>query len=129
MLLFSPGDGATLAHAVLGEGYAEEDYADLQDDTLGEIGNVLLMGLLATIGSMLGVTFTVAIPTVSRLEIEELFPAESDRVVMLIHVDFSIRRIDARGYFALVLGLGSFDALHEIIRAFLADLVDAPTAP
>lgn len=128
MLILSPGDGATLARSVLGEGYDEKDYADLRDDTLGEIGNVLLMGLLATIGSMLGVTFTVAIPTVSALGSDALFPAEGGRVVMLIHVDFSVRQIDARGYFALVLGLGSFGALHEIIRAFLADLIDAPIA-
>lgn len=127
MLLFSPDDGNTLARAVLGEGYSEKDYADLLDDTLGEVGNVLLLGLLATIGSMLGVTFKVAIPTVSILVADELFPAEDGRVVLLIHVDFSVRQINTRGYFALVLGLGSFEALHEIIRAFLADLLE--TAP
>lgn len=124
MLLLAPVDGRTLARAVLGDGYSEEDYADLQDDTLGEVGNVLLLGLLATIGSMLGVTFEVAIPTVSLLGPHEVFPAEEGRIVMLIHVDFSVRQIDARGYFALVLGLGSFAALHEIIRAFLADLLE-----
>lgn len=127
MLLFSPLDGATLARAVLGDGYSEADYAALQDDTLGEIGNILLLGLLATIGSMLGLTFKVTIPTVSILVADALFPDEGGRVVMLIHVDFSVRQINARGYFALVLGLGSFEALHEIIRAFLADLLE--TAP
>lgn len=127
MLLFTSKDGQTLARAVLGDGYSDEDYAELQDDTLGEVGNVLLLGLLATIGSMLNVTFEVAIPTVAVLAADEVFPAEDGRVVMLIHVDFSVRQIDARGYFALVLGLGSFAALHEIIRAFLADLLE--TAP
>jgi chemotaxis protein CheC len=127
MLLFSPSDGRTLARAVLGEGYFEQDYAELLDDTLGEVGNVLLLGLLATIGSMLSVTFKVAIPTVSILVADELFPAEDGRVVLLIHVDFSVSQINARGYFALVLGLGSFAVLHEIIRAFLADLLE--TAP
>ncbi len=127
MLLFSAADSQTLARAVLGDDYSEEDYDELRDDTLGEVGNVLLLGLLATIGSMLGVTFEVAIPTVAVLGAQEVFPVEDGRVVMLIHVDFSVRQIDARGYFALVLGLGSFAALHEIIRAFLADLLE--TAP
>lgn len=128
MLLFSPDDGGILARAVLGEGYSDDDHAELQDDTLGEIGNVLLLGLLATIGSMLGVTFKVAIPTVSTLVADELFPAEDGRVVLLIHVDFNVRQINARGYFALVLGLGGFAALHKIIRAFLANLLEPAPA-
>lgn len=121
MLLFSEMDGQTLVRAVLGEGYSPQDYVDLHDDTLGEVGNVLLLGLLATIGSMLGVTFEADIPTVAALGAGEVFPP--DRIVLLIHVDFSLRQIDARGYFALVLGLGSFEALRDIVRAFLADLL------
>lgn len=125
MLLFSAADGRTLARAVLGEGYSEREYAELRDDTLGEVGNILLLGLLATIGSMLGLTFEVAIPTVAVLGAREVFPVEDGRVVMLIHVDFSVRQIDARGYFALVLGLGSFAALQEVIRAFLKNFLEA----
>jgi len=111
----------------LGEGYSDDDTVGLRDDTLAEIGDVLLLGLLATIGSMLGVTFKVAGPTLSSLLAGELFPAENDRVVLLIHVDFSVRQINTRGYFALVLALGSLEALREIIRAFLTDLLE--TAP
>lgn len=124
MLLFNIRDGQTLVRAVLGEGYSEEAYTELQDDTLGEIGNVLLLGLLATIGSMLGLTFDVAIPTVRAARTEQVFPAYDERVVMLIHVDFSVGQINARGYFALVLGLGSFAALREVIGVFLTDLLD-----
>lgn len=121
MLLLGPGDGETLARAVIGEGHASEDYLELRDDALGEVGNVLLLGLLATISAMLGVTFEVEIPTVEALRSDQVFPA--DRVVLLIHVDFAVRHLGARGYFALVLGLGSFEALRDIIRAFLADLL------
>jgi chemotaxis protein CheC len=125
MLLLSPVDGQVLARAVLGNELAEPDYADLQDDALGEVGNVLLLGLLSTIGSMLGITFQVAIPTVAALDPGEIFPRGDEQVVVLIHVDFSVRQINARGYFAVVLGLGGFAALREILRAFLADILDA----
>jgi chemotaxis protein CheC len=125
MLLLSPADGETLARAVIGDGYSDEEYQELRGDTLGEIGNVLLLGLLATIGSMLGVRFEVDIPTVTALDASEIFPTEDGRVVMLIDVDFSVRYIDARGYFALVLGLGGLSALHEIISGFLAEILDA----
>lgn len=123
MLLFDEVDGRTLARAVLGDGYTEEEYSELHDDTLGEIGNVLLLGLLATIGSMLGLGFNVAIPVVEAARSEEIFPSDKERVIMLIHVNFSVGRINARGYFALVLGLGSFAALREVLNVFLADLM------
>jgi hypothetical protein len=42
---------------------------------------------------------------------------------MLIHVNFSVRQIEARGYFALVMGLGSFQALREIVGAFLTKVM------
>ncbi|CAN5488772.1 hypothetical protein BH10PSE3_BH10PSE3_04250 [soil metagenome] len=128
MLLLSQGDSDTLARAVLGEEHSREAYAELRDDALGEVGDVLLLGLLATIGSMLRVTFKVEIPTVEALGSDQVFPA--GRVVLLIHVDFSVRQLDARGYFALVLGLGSFEALRDILGAFLADLqADAVAVP
>ncbi len=123
MLVFSDADADTLMRAVLGQGFSEEDYAALRADTLGEIGNVLLLGLLATIGSMLGLTFDVQIPTVENSKVGHVFPPGEERVIMLIHVNFSVRQIEARGYFALVMGLGSFQALREILGAFLQTLL------
>jgi chemotaxis protein CheC len=123
MLVFNDADADTLMRAVLGDGFSEEEYAELRVDTLGEIGNVLLLGLLATIGSMLGLTFDVKIPTVESAQVGHVFPPGEQRVIMLIHVNFSVRQIEARGYFALVMGLGSFQALREIVGAFLTKVM------
>jgi chemotaxis protein CheC len=123
MLLFNAVDAQTLVRAVLGEEYSDDDYAELRDDTLGEVGNVLLLGLLATVGSMLGLTFQVEIPTVEATRNGEVFPSDAERVIMLIHVDFSVGQIQTRGYFALALGLGSLAALRDILAAFLKDIV------
>jgi chemotaxis protein CheC len=73
MLVFNDADADTLMRAVLGDGFSEEEYAELRVDTLGEIGNVLLLGLLATIGSMLGLTFDVKIPTVESAQVGHVF--------------------------------------------------------
>lgn len=123
MLVFNDADADTLMRAVLGDGFSEEEYAELRVDTLGEIGNVLLLGLLATIGSMLGLTFDVKIPTVESAQVGHVFPPGEERVIMLIHVNFSVRQIEARGYFALVMGLGSFQSLRDIVGAFLAKVM------
>jgi chemotaxis protein CheC len=123
MLLFSALDAQILVRAVLGDDFSEEQYAELHDDTLGELGNVLLLGLLSKIGSMLGVTFDVEIPIVAATHNSQVFPDDAGRVIMLIHVDFTIGKIATRGYFALALGLGSFDVLREIVAAFIKDVV------
>jgi chemotaxis protein CheC len=123
MLLFGALDAQTLVRAVLGDDYSEQDYAELHDDTLGEVGNVLLLGLLSTIGSMLGLTFDVEIPTVEATHNGHVFREDGGRVIMLIHVDFSVGKILTRGYFALALGLGSFEVLRDIVAAFIKDVI------
>jgi chemotaxis protein CheC len=123
MLLFNALDAQTLVRAVLGEDYSQEDYDELHDDTLGEVGNILLLGLLSTIGSMLSLTFDVEIPTVEATHNGQVFHEDGGRVIMLIHVDFSVGEILTRGYFALALGLGSFEVLRDIVAAFIKDVI------
>jgi chemotaxis protein CheC len=122
MLVFQGNDSAPLVRAILGEGYSDAEYADLADDTMGEIGNILLLGFLATIGSMLGMTFEVGLPKVEVCDGADLFAGHADHAILIIYVNFQVRGISARGFFSLVLSLGSLTALKEIISAFVAEI-------
>jgi chemotaxis protein CheC len=89
---------------------------------LGEIGNILLLGFLATIGSMLGMTLEVGLPEVEVSDAPSLFSDHTNHAILIIYVNFQVRNISARGFFSLVLSLGSFAALKEIIGAFVAEI-------
>lgn len=124
MLILNEPDGETLARAVIGEDISPNELQDLHADTLGEVGNVLLLGVLATIGSMLKLSFQASIPMVERSAPSRVFALDENAIVLLIHVNFGVKKIDARGYFSLVLGLGSFEILRQVLAAFLEELIE-----
>ena len=122
MLVFNRADSGTLVKTILGDDQSPEDYVELHDDALGEVGNVLLLGLLASLGSLLKLTFDVTVPTVESIRVQHIFPVSRDALILLSHVNFGVQRINARGYFALVLGMGGFDDLRQIVQAFVREI-------
>ena len=103
MLVFPEENYLEIVHAVLGPGMSGAEVEALTDDALGEIGNVLLLGFLSTIGVMLDVQFEVSIPTVGLAKPEEIVVGDEDQVALFIYVNFSISGREVRGYFGLVL--------------------------
>jgi len=119
MLVFPDKGYGALVRAVLGPDITEAEITDLTDDALGEIGNVLLLGFLSTIGKMLAVQFEVSVPTVTTAQPRELFDGDVERVALFIYVNFSISGRDVRGYLGLVLGVATFEILRQVLDAFI----------
>jgi chemotaxis protein CheC len=124
ILLFPEGDEDVLVRAILGASMPDDEFHDIATDALGELGNVLLLGFLASIGSMLSLTFDVSLPHVMITDPDHILSPDEGAVILFIYVNFNIRGTHARGYFSLVLGLGGFTALREILAAFVANLIE-----
>lgn len=123
LLVFPEGSYKDLVLAVLGPDMPEDEVDSLTDDALGEIGNVLLLGFLSTIGTMLEVQFQVTIPTVSLSEPRDIFTGDKDQVALFIYVNFMISGREVRGYFGLVLGVETFAILKQVLAAFLQKML------
>jgi chemotaxis protein CheC len=119
MLVFPEGNHSELVQAILGAELSPDEVRALTDDALGEIGNVLLLGFLSTIGRLLELQFEVSIPTVTLAIPEEIFAGEEEQVALFIYVNFSISGREIRGYFGLVLGLATFTVMQEVLAAFI----------
>jgi chemotaxis protein CheC len=123
LLVFPEGSYKDLVLAVLGPDMAQEEINALTDDALGEIGNVLLLGFLSTIGSMLEVQFKVTIPTVALSKPGDIFTGNKEQVALFIYVNFLISGREVRGYFGLVLGVETFAILKRVLAAFLQKML------
>ena len=123
LLVFPKGSYKDLVRAVLGDEMAEAEIDALTVDALGEIGNVLLLGFLSTIGRMLEVPFHVTVPTVALSRPEDIFRGDKDQVALFIYVNFMISGREVRGYFGLVLGVETFAILRQVLAAFLQKLL------
>jgi len=117
-LVLSDRDSQKVARLVIGE--ADPDLGDheLIGDTLGEIGNVLLLGFLASIGSLLQMTFSVDLPKVEATTAKGLFLA-SQGVFLVIDMNFDHPGSGARGHFSLILRLSTADALRDVVSGLV----------
>lgn len=117
LLVFPEGSYRDLVHAVLGVDMDEAEVDALTDDALGEIGNVLLLGFLSTIGTLLEIQFQVALPTVALSKPEAIFSGDNDQVALFIYVNFIISGRKVRGYFGLILGVETFAVLRQVLAS------------
>lgn len=122
LLVFPEGSYRDLVHAVVGADMTEAEIDALTADALGEIGNVLLLGFLSTIGTMLALQFQVTIPTVALSKPDDIFTGDKDQVALFIYVNFTIGGREVGGYFGLILSVETFSVLKQVLTAFMHKL-------
>ena len=95
----------------------------MMDDALSETGNIILNGCLGSIANLLQHRLAVSVPEVIRGDGSFLFQVaedcSSERAVLFLYGNFSIRSRDLRGYIAIVMDLPSLTALKETLNEFI----------
>ncbi|WP_210528138.1 chemotaxis protein CheX [Rubellimicrobium arenae] len=123
VLVFPEANSLELVRAVVGEAVPLEDVADLEQEAVAEIGNVVLNGCLATMANVLRQRLDMSLPEVMRTTDAELFgggPAEQDGgLVLFLFIDFRVRDRDIQGYIALLMDLPSLERLKQLINDFI----------
>ena len=107
-----------------GEGPTPEtvatDLDSLRSGTLSEVGNIVINGVMGSIGNVLHVRLTYGLPTYLEASLEHLFDPESavsDPMVVVAHAHFTVEDLDIRGTILLVFEVRSFDALLAAVDA------------
>lgn len=129
-LLFPEARSLELVNAIIGQDLSADEITELEQETLAELGNILLNHCLATLANQLDQTIQTDIPRAfsvtsadlpSTLSLQE---ADTDNpLVMLVQIDFSLRHNALRGYLAFIIDLSSADAFVAALRAYLAKLL------
>lgn len=84
------------------------------DETLREIGNIVLNGVLGSLGNILNQHITFTLPRYSEITIKEIFFGEkigNDTIFLLVKAKFDIRQIEVEGTIILLFTVGAFDLL------------------
>lgn len=123
LLILTESKAAEFVRAILGKDMMAEEAAAMEDDTLTEIGNIILSCCLGSIANMVQRSLTMSVPELLRgsastlLEIAE--GCSGDDYVLFVYVNFSIRERDVRGYIAITMDVPSLTALKALIREFI----------
>lgn len=129
-LLFPGERSLELVRVVVGEDIPAEDISDLEEETLAEIGNIILNSCLATVANALRKSIHTSLPETYRASADALFPFldangsgdGTEPMLLLVQIDFTLRERDIGGFLAFLIDLRSTEAFLVAIDDYLADL-------
>lgn len=123
-LVFPPQSAVMLVASLTGEDPQAPYLNGVMAGTLNEVGNIVINGVIGTIGNILQRPFDFSIPNYLEGRLEELLNLDrpaSDLTVLLIRTQFQIQDRQVVGSIFLLFELGSFDtffaALENLIPA------------
>ena len=127
LLIFPEANSLQLVRAVTQGELSPEEVIEIEREALVETGNVILNSCLATMANLLKSSLSMTIPEVLRgsgamlFEVDETSP--SDGLVLFLYIDFAVRRLDIRGYIAMIMDLPALETLRALLDDFIARVV------
>lgn len=122
MLIFPQASSLELVRAVMGD-MSPAEAAEMEQEALAEIGNVILNGCLGTMANMLRQSLVMTLPEVLHTKGAGLFQLEgqpaADGRVLFLYINFSVFERDIRGYIAMLLDMPSLGALKLLVQKFI----------
>lgn len=119
-LVFPTDSAASLVSVLTGEDVGNPELDALKISTLSEVGNIVINGVMGSIGNVLNRPLDYAVPSYAEEQIEHLLPtpkSEKDSAVLLAPARFTIEELHVQGDIVIFFDVGSFEVLLEAIAA------------
>jgi chemotaxis protein CheC len=123
MLMFHEENSMEVVRQLMGSNLPDEMVAEMQEEALSEIGNIVLNACIGAIASSLEQEFEVDLPEFQQGKpLELLSPSNTseDSSVLLIRIHMELTDCAVKGYLAFLLGPTSQENLHNSLKVMLA---------
>ena len=121
-LVFPPDSAAKLVSLLTGENLNTPDLDAVRVGTLNEVGNIVLNGVMGSIGNILKQRVNYSLPTYAENTIMALLLSGKlapDTTVILAHTHFGVEDHQIEGDVVLLFEVESFGLLKEAINQIL----------
>jgi chemotaxis protein CheC len=123
-LVYPQTSADRLVSAMTDESSFGDDFDSIKSGTLTEIANIVLNGILGSIGNILSDRMTYTVPQYLEAKIENLVKnngvlKKDDAVIFLAETQFTIEKLETKGDILLFLELKSFKNLVKEIDALI----------
>lgn len=116
-LVFSRDDANRLVNSL------EEKHGlapnEIGEEVFKEIGNILINGIIGTLGNLLEIKLTYRLPVYRKINMSGLMVVEKDASVIFCMIRFYIKEFQARGNFILTFEVEKIEPLVVILDQFL----------
>ena len=122
-LMFSQDSGLKLVRTLLSDDIPVEVLPDLEQDSLVEIGNIILNACFGTVINFLKSTIEIDMPEFVQGDINEIFTYASDNDWSLyIEVKFTLPSDNIEGYISFIMDIQSLERFQESVRLFVGGI-------
>lgn len=123
-LIFPERRSLEIVRAAIDDRFPLDDVSELERETLLEIGNIILNSCLAAISDMLGMGTAASLPQLVHSAPPDLLDNLSartsiDRIVLFLHIDFSVSRLNVSGYLLFILGVEGSARFLDAVRGLI----------
>lgn len=123
MLMFPEEQSLEIVRLMVGESYSLDELSELEQEAMGEIGNILLNACIGSIANITGNEFNSTLPEVllgTGAEILALDKQPEQETVLLVYIDFIVAQRTIQGYMAFLMNVPSQQGLIEGVDRFIA---------
>jgi len=125
-LIFPEAKSMELVRALVEEDLSLDDIMELEQEALAETGNVILNSCLSTMANNLGRSVKISLPEVVHGESTEFLTLTSGPnardTVLLIYINFSVKKRDIQGFLAMLLDLPALAILQQLLIEYIERL-------
>lgn len=125
-LIFPEERSLELVRIVVGHELTASEISELEQDTLAELGNILLNSCLATLANILHREIHTSLPEAYNGNCQNMLRLlcdKEDSMIMLVQVDFSLRQRELQGYLAFIIDLHTANGFHAALDEYLEKLL------
>ena len=126
-LVFPDEREIEIVKAMVGANLPAEMVAELQEEALNELGNIVINACIGAISRAIGEPIEVSVPTFRVCSSDTLFRSSSDDstedLVLLLQVEMALDRGDMDGYLAFILESDAIVDVRRIVSRMLEGLV------
>ena len=120
LLMFSKENGLQLVRLLLGNKIPIEDLSELEQDSLVEIGNVILNACFGTVINFLQASISIEMPEFIQGNLNKIFTYSSEHDWSLyIKVKFSLPSEHIAGHISFIMDITSLEIFQESVRKFV----------
>ncbi|KGJ87370.1 chemotaxis protein CheX [Colwellia psychrerythraea] len=120
LLMFSKENGLQLVSLLLGNKLPIEDLSELEQDSLVEIGNVILNACFGTVINFLDSSISIEMPEFIQGNLNKIFTYSSEHDWSLyLKVKFCLPSENISGYISFIMDITSLEIFQESVRKFV----------
>lgn len=127
ILIFPEEGSLEIVRLFLGDQFAATELTDMAQETMSEIGNIMLNSCISAVGEIFSLRFDSSLPSVRTGQFASLLrdgATDDDDTLLVLRIEFELAHRRVTGYIVFLLDVPSMQHLAEALRKFIGNLAE-----